>query len=110
MGLTISAIVNNNDKAMSIVPLVLIPQVILAGAIIKLTSAIDEIASLTIISYWSYDSLLFTLSKEVRGAIPSELHDMSAGSWADGVLVLSIFVCILALLCTTALKRKDVLS
>ena len=82
----------------------------LRTTIIKLTSAIDEIASLTIISYWSYDSLLFTLSKEVRGAIPSELHDMSAGSWADGVLVLSIFVCILALLCTTALKRKDVLS
>ena len=36
VGLTVSALVPNNDRAMSIVPLVLIPQVIFSGIIFKL--------------------------------------------------------------------------
>ena len=36
IGLTVSALVPNNDRAMSIVPLVLIPQVIFSGIIFKL--------------------------------------------------------------------------
>ncbi len=36
MGLTVSAIVPNNDRAMSVVPLILIPQVIFSGVIFSL--------------------------------------------------------------------------
>jgi hypothetical protein len=36
LGLTISAIVPNNDRAMSFVPIVLIPQVIFAGVVFSL--------------------------------------------------------------------------
>jgi hypothetical protein len=38
MGLTVSALVPNNDRAMSIVPLLLLPQVIFSGAIFPLNS------------------------------------------------------------------------
>ncbi len=38
LGLTISAIASNTDRAMSFVPLVLIPQVIFSGAIFKLST------------------------------------------------------------------------
>lgn len=38
IGLTISAIVPNNDRAMSLVPLALLPQVIFAGVIVSLDS------------------------------------------------------------------------
>lgn len=40
LGLTVSALVPNNDRAMSIVPLVLIPQVIFSGIIFKLDNPI----------------------------------------------------------------------
>ncbi len=40
LGLTVSALVPNNDRAMSIVPLVLIPQVIFSGIIFKLDSGL----------------------------------------------------------------------
>lgn len=56
MGLTISAIVNNPDKAGSIVPILLIPQIVFSGAIIKLKGIADVISYFTL-SRWGFELL-----------------------------------------------------
>jgi ABC transport system ATP-binding/permease protein len=61
MGIMISAIVNNPDKAASLVPILLIPQIVFSGAIIPLEGAADTISYLTL-SRWGFE-LLGNLTK-----------------------------------------------
>ena len=68
MGLAISAFVDTNDKAVAMVPILLIPQVILSNAVTKLAGINLWIAKLSVISFWGYDGLKATLSPEVRAA------------------------------------------
>lgn len=68
MGLAISAFVDTNDKAVAMVPILLIPQVILSNAVTKLAGINLWIAKLLVISFWGYDGLKATLSPEVRAA------------------------------------------
>jgi ABC-type multidrug transport system ATPase subunit/pSer/pThr/pTyr-binding forkhead associated (FHA) protein len=56
MGLAISATAPNTDRAMSIVPLILIPQIIFAGNTFKLTSATEWI-SYIIVTRWGLVAL-----------------------------------------------------
>lgn len=59
MGLFLSAIVKTNEAAIGMVPILLLPQVLLAGMLVKLgtNKLIDLLAKLTI-SRWSYEALL----------------------------------------------------
>lgn len=66
MGLAVSALVDTNDKAISIVPLLLIPQVVLSGAIVQLNSTSEWIARVTTIAYWAFDAMKGSLSSEMR--------------------------------------------
>ncbi len=66
MGLCVSAFVNSNDKAVATVPILLIPQVILSGAVVKLEGAGLWIAKTSMISYWSFDAMKLTLGEEIR--------------------------------------------
>jgi len=54
MGLMISALVGNPDKAASIVPILLIPQIVFSGAIIPLKGA-AEIVSYFTLSRWGFE-------------------------------------------------------
>ncbi len=56
IGLLVSAIASNTDKAVSIVPIILIPQIILSGMIFALPGATKDLSFLTV-SKWSLDSL-----------------------------------------------------
>lgn len=56
MGLMISAIVSNPDKAASIVPILLIPQIVFSGAIIPLKGAAEFISYFTL-SRWGFELL-----------------------------------------------------
>lgn len=56
MGLLISALVSNTDKAGSIVPILLVPQIILAGLIFPLEGPSQYLSYVTI-SKWSIESL-----------------------------------------------------
>lgn len=69
MGLTISTFVNSNDKAVAMVPILLIPQVILSGAVVKLGGATEVAAKLSMISFWGFDAMKATL--EDAKLIPS---------------------------------------
>ena len=61
MGLTISALVDSNDKAVAIVPILLIPQVIFANVIVTLGDTAQWVAKSTMISYWAFDAMKETL-------------------------------------------------
>ncbi len=56
IGLCISAFASNTDKAVSIVPIILVPQIILAGLIFPLSGP-SQVLSFVTISKWSIDSL-----------------------------------------------------
>lgn len=56
MGLLVSALASSSDKATSIIPLILVPQVILAGLIFPLKGP-TEVLSYAVVTRWSTDSL-----------------------------------------------------
>ena len=68
MGLAISAFVDTNDKAIAMVPILLIPQVVLSNALTKLAGINLWVAKFSMISFWGYDALKATLSAEIRAA------------------------------------------
>ena len=57
MGLAVSALVPNNDRAMSFVPLLLIPQVIFSGAIIPLKDWLTQILAAVFPTRWAMAAL-----------------------------------------------------
>ena len=68
LGLTVSALMDSNDKAIAMVPLLLIPQVVLSGAVVPLNTTSEWIARLTVIAYWAFDAMKASLSDPIRGA------------------------------------------
>lgn len=61
LGLLISAASRTTDMAVTIVPMVLIPQVIFAGGIGPLEGAAETVAELLISNYWTFEALRATL-------------------------------------------------
>lgn len=57
VGLTISAIAPNNDRAISFVPIILIPQVIFSGAIIPLKDWVTQILAAVFPTRWAMAAL-----------------------------------------------------
>lgn len=73
LGLLISALVKTSEMATSLVPLILIPQILFSG-LIGVPSGINKIVGLTMPATWSFDTIkrysgLDTLEKE--GAYPN---------------------------------------
>ncbi len=110
MGLAVSAFVNSNDKAMTAIPMLLVPQIILSGAVVKLKGAASMVAKATMVSYWGYEAMKSTLDenvKSVKNAINGEFivtTDYSLTIALSAVIGLSILFLIIAL---TGLKLKD---
>ncbi len=57
MGLVLSAAVNSTEKVMTLVPLALIPQIMLAGVVTKITSPLVEVLSYFTLSRWGTEGL-----------------------------------------------------
>ncbi|GHO84420.1 FHA domain-containing protein [Dictyobacter formicarum] len=57
IGLTISAIAPNNDRAISLVPIILLPQVIFSGAIIPLKDWVTQIIATIFPTRWAMAAL-----------------------------------------------------
>ena len=55
LGLLLSSIVDTTEKAMTIVPLILIPQIMLAGLIAKVSSPLVEVLSYLTLSRWGVE-------------------------------------------------------
>jgi ABC transport system ATP-binding/permease protein len=57
MGLCVSAFANNSDKAVAILPLVLLPQILLAGVIFPLPAGPAQLLSDVAVSKWSLQAM-----------------------------------------------------
>ena len=62
MGMLISAYATSEDRAITLVPLVLIPQVALSGAIVQLRGPWLLVARFLAPMYWAYDAMKITLA------------------------------------------------
>jgi hypothetical protein len=72
MGLLLSSIVTNPDKAGSLVPIILIPQLVLAGALIPLHGASRDVGYL-MISKWAFEMLGQAVRLEELPVLPNPL-------------------------------------
>jgi len=96
MGLLVSSLVKNEDKAMAIVPVLLIPQVIFAGVITELSGLSETVAKWGAVSYWAYDAVLHS--------VPDAVPDYE---FAEDMITMGIFVLVFVVVAGIALKRKD---
>ncbi len=124
VGLTISAIAPNNDRAISLVPIILIPQVIFSGAIIPLKDWLTQILAAVFPTRWAMAALgssiglhadkiggdrLFGSDYTYHGTLFSIYTQNDAAqrlllSWAAlGVIIVALVVVV-----GIFLKRKDV--
>tara|TARA_B100000925_G_scaffold174317_2_gene131336 strand:+ start:5475 stop:7760 length:2286 start_codon:yes stop_codon:yes gene_type:complete len=71
MGLLLSSLVKNSERAMTILPLILIPQIMLAGSIAKVNSIFVEFISYFTISRWGVEG--FSIIQE------NIIEDVSVG-------------------------------
>ena len=69
MGLAVSAFVDSNDKAVAMAPILLIPQVVLSNAVVRLGDAALYVAKSSMVSFWALDAMKTTLSSESRSAL-----------------------------------------
>ncbi|MGR9100100.1 MAG: ATP-binding cassette domain-containing protein [Gammaproteobacteria bacterium] len=109
MGLCVSAFVNSNDKAVATIPILLIPQVILSGAIVKLEGAGLWIAKLTMIAYWAFDAMKGTLSEEIKAARDfrgEAILAIESGVGSDLAVIMTLGLFFLLTACV-GLKLKD---
>jgi ABC-type multidrug transport system ATPase subunit/pSer/pThr/pTyr-binding forkhead associated (FHA) protein len=130
LGLFISAMVSNTEKVMTIIPIVLIPQIILAGVITTIPEkSVVEFASYAMLSRWGTQGFVYVQDSlrsymatnplcpdeltynTVKGIdfinLPNTLdlpEKLSSNLWAIGILDLVVFIGIY-----WALKRKDTL-
>jgi hypothetical protein len=70
MGLTVSAFVDSNDKAIALVPILLIPQVILSNAVVDLEGWAESFAQITMISFNAFDAVKASLSDASLNLLP----------------------------------------
>ena len=126
VGLTVSAAAPNNDRAISLVPLVLIPQIIFAGALIPLKDWFSQIIAVIFPTRWAMVALSTSIglhNDKVDGdrlfgtgdnytshgtlySIYTQSQAMQRELLSWGMLLLLIIL--MACLISVILKRKDV--
>jgi ABC-type multidrug transport system ATPase subunit len=109
MGLAVSAVVDTNDKAVALVPILLIPQVILSNAIVPLVASARAVAKASMISFWGFDAMKAALSPESLAAkdpLGQAVISVIGRYWSDlGLVVILGSVFLLAAL--AGLKLHD---
>jgi ABC transport system ATP-binding/permease protein len=76
LGLMLSAIVNSTEKVMSIVPIVLIPQIMLSGVFVKIQNPIVEFISYLTFSRWGTEGFS-VIQSEIY--VPKFVMNMQTG-------------------------------
>jgi ABC transport system ATP-binding/permease protein len=103
MGLAISTFVDSNDKAVTLIPILLIPQVIFSGAIVTLGKTGEIIARLTIIAYSAFDAMKTTMASEVASLLPSP----ATWSLSSNLSMIFALFLVFSLAAFLGLKLKD---
>src|SRR6185312_15725270 len=123
LGLTVSALVSNNDRAVSFVPLILLPQVLFSGAIFPLTNGILQYLGLLFPIRWAMAALGSSLGlhsdkingDQIIGTTYSYMGTLfSTNSTQTALhylwltwLALGAMILLLGIIIGIALKRKD---
>ena len=107
LGLAISALSRNEDVAVTIVPMVLIPQIILAGLIAPLIGSTRTFAEWAIPAYWSYQGLLTTLPTTVTERLRDDQYLNLGPAWSTGDVgwILLTYLAGLAIVAIWAIRR-----
>ena len=117
MGLLISAVSTNSDRAMAIVPVSLIPQLVFAGALVPYGHMLDpaKVVSQLMISKWALQltGSLTELSDRFAAQFPASFaqpyaDQFDSDSWLPWAVLAAFFVGMLAATVIVQ-KQKDVL-
>ena len=116
MGLAVSAVVSNNDRAMSLIPIILLPQVIFAGTIFPLTSGPIQFLGFLFATRWAMVGLGSTVQLDKFTLLAGDdrlIGNIQTFSHTPGYLFLTWFalaamIVLLGLAIGYFLKRKDV--
>jgi ABC-type multidrug transport system ATPase subunit/pSer/pThr/pTyr-binding forkhead associated (FHA) protein len=106
MGLTVSAFVDSNDKAVAIAPILLIPQVVLSNAVVHLGNMGLWVAKSSMISLWALDAMKTTLSSESRLALDS-VGQPILNSYRSDVAMVAVLGGVFLAIAVLGLKLKD---
>jgi hypothetical protein len=113
MGLAVSAVAGSVDQATSFVPLLLIPQLLFAGAVVPYESmqAVGRIASLFVVASWGFASLGSVANMNDRLATsPPDLKTFGEDFFdlapAAGLIAASLFIAAGLLLAAVLLARQ----
>ena len=133
MGLLLSAVVSTTDKVMTLVPIALIPQIMLAGVVAKIENQFVETLSYATLSRWGTEGFSI-IQKNVFPDVPSPLktgettqqpveaivqlkklfhesYEENFGNWAYNLPIDQIAVLIITCTCFIgiyiSLKNKD---
>jgi ABC-type multidrug transport system ATPase subunit/pSer/pThr/pTyr-binding forkhead associated (FHA) protein len=69
VGLLVSSLARNTDVAATIVPMVLIPQIVLAGAIVPVQKMAKFVAASFVTTYWGYGGLVRSLDQSIANRV-----------------------------------------
>ncbi|HJT59979.1 MAG TPA: FHA domain-containing protein [Ktedonobacteraceae bacterium] len=114
IGLTVSAIAPNNVRAMSFIPIILIPQVIFSGTIFPLTGGIMQFLGLFFAVRWAMAALGSTvmLNSTLLGGDKllgsSDVYHDSSGYLFLVWFALIVMIVLLGFAITYFLRKKDV--
>ncbi|MEO8493479.1 MAG: ATP-binding cassette domain-containing protein [Planctomycetota bacterium] len=109
MGLAISALATSEDLAATIVPMILIPQIILAGLIAPLLNYTREFSQLFIPAYWAFQGSLTTLDSSVQERLRDAEYLTLSTDWtpAWGCVALAVYILAFAGVALLALRVRD---
>ena len=109
MGLAVSAFVDSNDKAVAMAPILLIPQVVLANAIVQLGKTGLWVAKLSMVSFWALDAMKTTLSAESRAVrdLTGHLIVPISGQLGSNLAMVALMGAVFLAIAVLGLKLKD---
>lgn len=110
MGLTVSAIASNTDKAMSMVPILLVPQIVLSGALIPISSVKPEILQKIFylaISKWGYELVGGGICHINQRVVLKTGLDAFSGNFVSHWWILLGFVVVLCFISKLTILRKE---
>jgi hypothetical protein len=113
MGLAVSATVTNTDKAMSMTPVLLVPQIILSGALVQVSDVKPEILQKVFylaISKWGYELVGGGICNINNRVVLQESLDAFKGDFSMHWWILILFIALLFVLSLFAVLRKDKLE
>jgi len=109
MGLAVSAFVDSNDKAVAMAPILLIPQMVLSNAAVRLGETSQWVAKCSMISFWALDAMKTTLSSESRAArdLAGQVIMPITGTFGKDLAMVAALGTLFLGLAVLGLKLKD---